>query len=127
MRNLSRLTVHIILLLMPIVAFATNHAVKDIPNVHLADSTQFVSNPDGIISAAAKMQADSTLQALMRLTTAEVAAVVVDDITEDADIDDFATDLFREWGLGKKDNNNGLLILIVKARRQVVFRTGYGL
>jgi uncharacterized protein len=115
------------LLLMPLMALAAVHQVSDIPNVHLNDSTQFVSNPDGILSAEAKQRADSTLQMLMRTTTAEVTVAVVDDITEDADIDDFTTDLFRAWGIGKSDKNNGLLILVVKNRRQVVFRTGYGL
>lgn len=117
----------LILMLLPLSLWAAVYSVEQVPNVHLADSTRFLSNPDGIISSAAQAAIDSRLQRLMATTTAEVAAVVVDDIPADADIDDFATDLFRKWGLGKRDNENGLLLLVAKDRRKVVIRTGYGL
>ncbi|MCM1310406.1 MAG: TPM domain-containing protein [Bacteroides sp.] len=104
---------------------AATYSVSTVPNVHLADSTRFVSNPDGILSANAVAAADSNLQNLMHQTSAEVVCVAVDNI--DSDIDDFATNLFRSWGIGKKDKNNGLLLLIVKDQRQVVIRTGTGL
>lgn len=104
---------------------ARTYSVSDIPNVHLADSTRFVSNPDGILSAEGEATADALLHNLMQQTSAEVVCVAVDDI--DSDIDDFATDLFRDWGIGKKDNNNGLLLLIVNDRHEVVIRTGTGL
>lgn len=106
------------------VASAATYSVGSVPNVHLADSTRFVSNPDGILSPAAEAQANELLRRLMRETPAEVACVVVDDI--DQDPDDFATELFRKWGIGKKDTNNGVLVLIVKDRRRAVIRTGTG-
>lgn len=105
-------------------AFGTSYSVSDIPNVHLTDSTRFVSNPDGILSTAAVADADAMLRKLMRETSAEVVCVAIDDI--DSDPDDFATDLFRSWGIGKKDKNNGVLLLIVKDQRKVVIRTGTG-
>jgi len=105
-------------------AFGATYSVGDVPNVHLADSTRFVSNPDAILSAEAEARADNMLRNLMSQTSAEVVCVAVDDI--DADIDDFATDLFRTWGIGKKDKNNGVLLLIVKNQRKVVIRTGTG-
>ncbi|MDE6514019.1 MAG: TPM domain-containing protein [Muribaculaceae bacterium] len=105
-------------------AAAATYSVDKVPNVHLADSTRFVSNPDGILSPEAEAQANALLRRLMRETSAEVACVVVDDI--DGEPDDFATDLFRRWGIGKKDNNNGVLVLIAKDRRRAVIRTGTG-
>lgn len=104
---------------------AATYSVKDIPNVHLADSTRFVSNPDGVFSPAGEQAMNNRLRRLMRNTTAEVAVVAVGSL--DRDIDDFATDLFRTWGLGKKDTDNGLLLLISTDSREVVFRTGQGL
>lgn len=115
-----------LLLIFFAVAFASaaTYSVGSVPNVHLADSTRFVSNPDGILSPQAEAQANELLRRLMRETSAEVACVVVDDI--DQEPDDFATDLFRRWGLGKKDTNNGVLVLIAKDRRRAVIRTGTG-
>lgn len=41
----------------------------------------------------------------------------------------FATELFRKWGIGKKADDNGLLIQLITeaSQRSVVFETGYGL
>lgn len=104
---------------------AKTYSVSQIPNVHIDDSTRFVSNPDGILSPEGENELNRRLRAINGATSAEVVVVAVDDI--DGDIDDFATDLFRDWGLGKKDTNNGLLLLFAKDRRQVVFRTGGGI
>lgn len=119
-RLLSVLT----LILAAVSVQAAVYSVDEIPNVHLQDSTRLVSNPDGILSVGAEAQANELLVGLKRETSAEVACVIVDDINGNSD--DFATDLFRKWGLGKKDTNNGLLVLIVKDRRQAVIRTGTG-
>lgn len=125
---ISRLIAIICLLAATVThAAAETYTVEQVPNVHLSDSTCFVSNPDGILSLQARQSADSLLHRLAMQTSAEVVAVVVDDIDPRKDIDDFATELFRAWGLGKKDTNNGGLLLIVKNRREYVFRTGSGL
>lgn len=102
------------------------YRVEDIPNVHLADSTQFVSNPDGILSATAVNRLNALLHQVWMNTTAEPAVVVVDDI-DTQDIDGFATDLFTKWGIGKDDKDNGVLLLVVKDRRGAVIRPGYGI
>lgn len=119
--------ISLFIFLLPVSIWAAVYDIDQVPNVHLADSTRFVTNPDGILSAEAQTAIDSRLQRLMAATTAEVVAVVIDDIPTDADIDDFATGLFRKWGLGKRDNENGLLLLVAKNRHEVVIRTGYGL
>lgn len=106
-------------------ATASAYTVEAIPNVHAADSTRFLSNPDGIISAEAERTVNSEIADIWRASTAEVAAVVVKSIG-DSDIDVFATELFRHWGIGKEDKNNGLLILVVTDQRRAVIRTGYG-
>ncbi|HXV25499.1 MAG TPA: TPM domain-containing protein [Alphaproteobacteria bacterium] len=43
------------------------------------------------------------------------------------DIERFAVDLFRAWGLGQKDRNNGVLLLVAPAEREVRIEVGYGL
>ena len=94
-------------------AAARTYSVADVPNVHLDDSTRFVSNPDGILSDATVAGIDAAMRDIRRTSSAEAVVVVVDDI-EGGDIDEFATDLFEKWGLGKSDKDNGLLILVAK-------------
>lgn len=120
---------YLLLLLFALCAlagFAKTYSVGDIPNVHRADSSQYVSNPDGILSAATVEQLNALLRDIRRTTSAEAVAVVVDNI-EGGDIDTFATELFGAWGLGKKDKDNGLLILVSTGLRRAAIRTGYGL
>lgn len=121
---------YFIAIVLSVCAFAVSAAgytVEQVPNVHLADSTRFVTNPDGVLSPRAEAQLNDMLRTLMRETSAEVLCVAVDNIDESRDIDTYATELFRTWGIGKKDKNNGLLLLIAKDQHRFVFRTGNGL
>lgn len=120
---------YILFLTVISVAFAglaRSYSVGDVPNVQLADSTRFVSNPDGILSEATVRALDRDLAALRRSTTAEVAVVAIEDIGGDVDVDRFSTDLFTSWGIGKADRDNGVLVLLVKDQHAVTIRTGQG-
>jgi uncharacterized protein len=116
----------ILLAVFALTTFAATWRVEDVPNVHVADRTRFLTNPDGIISAAVQTRIDSMLSQVRQATTAEVVAVVIDDIDSDTDIDTFATELFEKWGLGKSDIDNGVLIVVAKDARKAVIRPGYG-
>ena len=119
------LSIIFVSLLTLVAVDARSYKVDEVPNVHLQDRTRFVSNPDGILSLAAQSRIDSTLSRLRRSTSAEMVAVVVEDI-DGGDIDTYANELFNHWGLGKKDNNNGVLLLVARDSRKAVIRTGPG-
>ena len=112
--------------LLAVIASAKTYSVDEVPNVHLQDSTRFVSNPDGILSETAVVRIDAAMRDIRRTSSAEAVVVVVDDI-EGGDIDGFATELFEKWGLGKSDKDNGLLIIVAKDLRRAAIRPGYGL
>ena len=98
---------------------------REVPNVHVADASAWVSDPDGILSPEARRQADMYLQRLQDSLTVEIPVVVVADM-DGQDIDSYATELFELWGIGKKDRDNGLLVLISRDDRRAAIRTGYG-
>ncbi len=108
-------------------AIAAGRSVADIPNVHVSDRSRYVSNPDGVLSERAERQLNNMLAGLWERTSAEVVVVAVADIDRPDDIDGFATDLFEEWGIGKSDRDNGLLILVARNSRKAVIRTGQGM
>lgn len=114
-----------ILFLLPAFLSALAIGVDEVPNVHLSDSTAFVSNPSGVLSASAVRTINSRLRELRAKTSAEVAVVVVD--KADTDIDEFATGIFDKWGIGKSDNDNGVLVVVSRDDREAVIRTGYGM
>ncbi|HNI88433.1 MAG TPA: TPM domain-containing protein [Leptospiraceae bacterium] len=63
---------------------------------------------------------------LEKETSAEFAVIILSSIGE-ANPKDFAVTLFNYWGIGKKNKDNGLLLLLVMDQRRWEFETGYGL
>lgn len=102
------------------------YTVKNIPKVHLQDKTRYVCNPAGILSAPACDEMDRMLYALEQQTGIETVVAAVPSIGSE-DCFDFAHRLLNEWGVGKKEKNNGLVILLVTDQRCIQFYTGYGL
>ena len=100
--------------------------VDEAPNVHLKDARQYVTDPSAILSTAARDSINLMLGQLEKGSGIEVAVVMLPSIGND-DIFDFAHNLFRKWGIGKKKENNGLLVLFVMDQHKVRFTTGYGL
>lgn len=100
--------------------------VDEVPNIHLKDARQYVTDPSAILSTAARDSINLMLEQLEEGSGIEVAVVMLPSIGND-DIFDFAHNLFRKWGIGKKKENNGLLVLFVMDQHKVRFTTGYGL
>ncbi len=106
--------------------FAGKYTVKDIPNVQLADATAYTSNPDNILSASAVAAINKACDSLHTAGKAQIAVVVVEDIDSD-DLFSFAHTLFSEWGVGGREADNGLGVILVTEKREIRFVTGYGL
>lgn len=118
-----------LLSLIPISGWAQKvYTTEDIPNVQKEDHRHFVSDPEGHLSAEEVTKIDAALFELREKYTVEVVLVVVPSIEND-DPEAFTEKLFRTWGIGKAEDDNGLMILYVyqKPHRLVRFETGYGL
>lgn len=107
-------------------SIAHPYKVSEIPMVHLQDRMRYVSNPDQILSVQAVATIDSTLYKLEQRTGIETLVVAVKEI-DGGDCFDFALQLGKQNGIGKKETNNGLVILLVTGERCIQFVTGYGL
>lgn len=106
-------------------AWGAPYTLENIPNQRLINGSH-VSDPDGIIDAESAVRMDRLLHALEQKTGAQVAVVAVESIGQ-TPVFDFAQQLFVKWGVGSKERNDGLLVLLVKDRRTVRLHTGYGL
>lgn len=92
---------------------------RERPTTHVIDRA-------GVFSEQERQDLNSRLEEFERKTTAEVAVVVLPNIGG-GDIDDFTVRLFKLWGIGKKDKNNGVLLLAALEERKVRIEPGYGL
>ncbi|MFK9094761.1 TPM domain-containing protein [Bacillus salipaludis] len=59
-------------------------------------------------------------------TTAQVAVLTVDTIG-DRTIEEFANEAFRQFGIGSKKEDNGVLLVLAMNERKVRIEVGYGL
>jgi uncharacterized protein len=59
-------------------------------------------------------------------TSNQIVVVIVPSTNDYAPVD-YATKLGREWGVGNKKTNNGVVLLIAKDDRQIFIAPGYGL
>jgi uncharacterized protein len=87
----------------------------------------YVSDADGNIDAADIEQINQILEQTEKETGVQFAIVVLNDISEKWEIMGFGVELFNTWGIGQKDKDNGLLLLIVKNTHDWRFFSGYGL
>jgi uncharacterized protein len=86
----------------------------------------YVLDQAGVMSAATKAMIVSTSQDLARQTKAQVAVVTLTSLGG-YPIEDVALAIGRQWQLGDKQLNNGVLILVVPSERQSRIEVGYGL
>ena len=85
-----------------------------------------VNDYAGILSAQTSQDIDTICKQVQSKTTAQIALVVVG-TTEPLEIEQYAVELFQKWGIGQKDKDNGLLLLVAINDRKVRIETGYGL
>jgi len=119
-----RLPSILVLLVITTQLFAQS-TIESVPNQKLITGS-YVSNPDNVLDEGIVFQIDTLLKSLENKTTVQVAVVALESIGNE-DIFEFAQKLFVTWGIGNKDNDNGLLLLLVKDQRTIRFHTGYGL
>lgn len=79
-----------------------------------------------VLEAGQRAALETQLAELEQATSTEVAVVTMRTLG-DRTVEDYATDLFNTWGIGKKDRDNGVLILVVVQDRYMRIEVGYGL
>lgn len=86
----------------------------------------FVNDFAGILSPAQRQAMEQSVRDLQQKTGVQVAVVTLESL-EGGQIDDFAAKLFRRWGIGQTDKNNGVLVLVALKDRKARIEVGYGL
>ncbi len=77
-----------------------------------------------LLSRAEKVKLRELIEHIERETTGEICVMLLEDV---ADPKKFATDYFNHLGIGKKELDNGILILVVLAKRRIELLVGRGL
>lgn len=97
------------------------------PMVVFAYSPQgFVSDFSNILTSEQKSILEEKLSNFEKTSSNEISVVIVPSLDGDY-IEHYATKLFEEWGIGKKDTDNGVLLLVALQERKLRIEVGYGL
>jgi uncharacterized protein len=90
------------------------------------DKTARVHDFADLLSAAERESLESLAQSVERQTTAQLAVVTVRSL-EGKTVESYAHELFNDWGIGRQDVNNGVLLLVAPNERRMRIEVGYGL
>ncbi len=79
-----------------------------------------------LLSPAQEADLTAKLKALEEKKTDQLVVVTLKSL-QGYEIRDFGYQLGRHWGIGQKDKNNGVLLVIAPKERKVAIEVGYGL
>jgi len=98
-------------------------AQKSIPK---PNPPRLVVDNAGVLDSYDAERLERKLVALDDSTSNQITVVTVKTLNDEA-IEDVAVNTFREWGIGNKKTNNGILILVAVNDRKIRIEVGYGL
>ncbi|MFY8167139.1 MAG: TPM domain-containing protein [Sediminibacterium sp.] len=87
---------------------------------------QLVTDIAGVLSPEQKQALENKLVAIDDSSSNQIAVVILPTLDGNP-IEEYATKLFREWGIGNTKTNNGILLLIAVQDKKIRIEVGYGL
>lgn len=103
------------------VTAALAESVKSLPR-----PTDYVSDFAHVMSPAAKQRINFLCGQVERQTHAQIAVVIVNTL-DGTPVADYAVQLEDAWGVGPKNSDRGVILLLAVKDRQRYISTGYGL
>ncbi|MDD4333063.1 MAG: TPM domain-containing protein [Patescibacteria group bacterium] len=88
--------------------------------------TGYANDFAGVLAADQKQALENKLVQFEKDTSNEISIVTIASLDGDT-IENFAVELFKDWGIGKKNKDNGVLLLVAINDRQMRIEVGYGL
>jgi len=79
-----------------------------------------------LLSSEQKQSIESKIEAFHSTTDAQIVVAILKSLQGYA-IADFGYQLGRHWGIGSKEKNNGVLLIVAPKEREVRIEVGYGL
>ena len=86
----------------------------------------FVNDEAHVFDGPRHAQLEGFLDQVMKKTGVQFAVLTVP-TTNGEDPDAYKVRVFKKWGIGNADRDDGLLLLVAMQEHRIVFETGYGL
>ncbi|MCH7407925.1 TPM domain-containing protein [Belliella sp. DSM 111904] len=116
---------NLILIILTLICLTFNsYAQDDFPKK--PNPPRLVNDFSNTLSTAEVQRLENKLVAYNDSTSSQVSIVLINSVGP-YDISDYAFQLGDKWGIGRKDKDNGVLILAAIKDRKVFIATGYGM
>jgi uncharacterized protein len=110
-------------LIFGLMTFALLVQAQPVSQLH---PTDYVNDFAHVLDQNTIAQLDNIAQQIDQKAHAQIAVVTIPTLN-DSDIESYAADLYKQWGIGSKSTNKGVLILVVTQDRRYRTEVGYGL
>lgn len=111
------------MLALGVMLFAVNSFAQSVPPSPAPAS--WISDTSGVLSADAHARLDTKLKQINQSSANEVAALIVPTLSGGS-IEDLANATFKAWGVGKKNLDNGVLVVLAMKEHKSRIETGKG-
>src|SRR5437588_3428101 len=88
--------------------------------------TDYVNDFAGVLSKSTIDQLDDICRQIDQKAHGQIAVVTIKSL-DGSDIESYAVELFKKWGIGSKASDHGVLILLAVQDRKYRIEVGYGL
>lgn len=112
-----------IVFFLQVLLFANNVFAQNI--IAKPNPATLVTDLAGVLSPEQKQALENKLVAIDDSSSNQIAVVIIPSL-DGYPKEEYATKLFRDWGIGGK-KNNGILLLIAINDREIKIEVGYGL
>jgi uncharacterized protein len=113
-----------IVLFLQALLFANNTFAQNI--IAKPNPATLVTDVAGVLTPEQKQALEKKLVAIDDSSSNQIAVVIIPTL-DGYPKEEYATKLFRDWGIGNKKTNNGVLLLVAINDRQIRIEVGYGL
>lgn len=103
--------------------FTVSASAADLP-VSPAPAS-WISDTSGVLSTAAHARLDAKLKVINQSSANEIAALIVPTL-DGENITDLSDKTFKSWGVGKKNLDNGVLVVLAMKEHKTHITTGKG-
>ncbi len=101
-------------------------AVPALAYTNLGQPSGFVNDYAGVLAESDRQVLENKLVQFEKDSSNEISVVIIKSLEGDT-IENFAVELFQDWGIGKAKNDNGVLVLVAIEDRRMRIEVGYGL
>jgi len=112
-----------ILIMMALITLSASPLIaRDFPS-----PKGYVNDFANVIPSETEVRIARMAEEIEKATSVEIAVVTVPNLGSYGSIEEYAVALFAEWGIGKKGEDNGMLLLLALQERRARIEVGYGL